>query len=226
MKIELFESIGMKWPISVPETVEEYNILAKRANACLSDAIDHTVYHDTLGDIRYEFTEAVAAALQKQFPNRVDEFKRKEKDTGRTSEDGSPILTKENDGTFLSRILALVGKQATDYPDEKAAVEQKVKFDPSVRERKAGTPKTVPKASLIAAGELIALDGKTVEGNVISLKAIVTSLEGLNPTATKVAYTPEGKIIPESLAWLITANEARKRAATKLSASYLLPATQ
>jgi hypothetical protein len=221
MKTEQYDSVGLKWNISIPETVEEYNTLGKRPDACLEDAIDHTVYHDTLGDIRYEFAEGVAKALATTLPDKADEFKRKKKDTGTTDDEGNPVLKEENDGVFLNRILALSGKSASDFPEVKTAVEAKVKFDPSVRERKAGAPKTTPKSALNAAGEIITLHGKTINGKIVDAARIAKTLAELNPDTLTPTFGDNGLPTQESLGKLIAANEARKRAATKLSSVYL-----
>jgi hypothetical protein len=221
MKTEQYDSVGLKWNISIPETAEEYNLLAKRPNGCLEDAIDHTVYHDTLGDVRYEFAEGVAKRLTELLPDKKEEFKRLKKDTGATDDEGTPILKEENDGVFLNRILALSGKSAGDFPEVKAAVEAKVKFDPSVRERKPGAPKTTPKSALNAAGEIITLHGKTVNGKIVDAMRIANSLAELNPDVPKPTFGENGLPTQESLGKLIAANEARKRAATKLSSVYL-----
>ena len=55
MKVVQYDSGGHKFNIAVPESVEEYDSLAKKVGACLDAAIDHEVYHGTLGDIRVSY---------------------------------------------------------------------------------------------------------------------------------------------------------------------------
>lgn len=214
MKTEVYESIGVEWPILVPETVDEYNLLAKRpGNPCLEDATDHTVYHDTLGNVRYEFAEALGKELK------IDRLK---KDTGEKDTEGKPILKPENDGAYINRMLATSGKKASDFPEIKKMVLEKVKFDPSVSSRTGG--KQVPKSAVNAANELLAMNGREINGKVVDANAIAVALEGLNPEATKHEKDANGLVTSESLARLINANEARKRAAVKLSTQYADPA--
>ena len=214
MKTSVYESIGVEWPILVPETVDEYNTLAKRpGNPCLDDAIDHTVYHDTLGDVRKEFAEL----LLKEFKT-----ERLKKDTGEKDTEGKPILKPENDGACINRLLAINGKKATDFPELIKAVSEKVKFDPSVTV--SGGGRAVPKTVTNTAVELCAMHGKEINGKTLDVNALVLALEALNPSAPKHEQDEKtGLPTVDSLARLINANEARKRAATKLSTQYADP---
>lgn len=216
MKKATYSSVGVNWDIMVPETVDEYNGLAKReGNPCLDDAIDHIVFHDTLGEIRYEFAEALSKELKVERPK---------KDTGEKDEKGQPITKPINDGAFINLLLAQSGKKATDFPDIIKAVAEKVKFDPSASTRTGGG-KEIAKQYITAATELLAMHGREVNGKVIDAGAITTSLEGLNPSVEKQERGENGLPSKEYLGRLISVNEARKRAATKLSTQYADPAS-
>lgn len=217
MKTELYESVGLTWPIPVPESVDEYNTLAKRpGNPCLDDAIDHTVYHDTLGDVRYHFAEALGKETG---------IERRKKDTGELDAEKKPILKPENDGAYINYILAQLGKKATDFAHLQADIMSKCAFDPSKAER-IGVGGKIPKFATNAASELLAMHGKEINGKVVDASAIAATLEGLNPEAPKTPPdTTTGLPTVEGLAKLIAANEARKRAAVKLSTQYADPAS-
>lgn len=211
MKKVAYSSVGVNWDIYVPETVDEYNGLAKReGNPCLDDAIDHTVFHDTLGEIRFEFAEALSKELKVERPK---------KDTGEKDEKGNPITKPMNDGAFINQLLAQSGKKATDFPDIIKLVSEKVKFDPSTATRTGGG-KEIAKQYLNTAVELLSMHGREVNGKVFDVNAVTTALEGLNPSVEKQPRGEDGLPSKEYLGRLISVNEARKRAATKLSTQY------
>jgi hypothetical protein len=63
MKNRTQETFGLTINISVPESVDEFNTLAKAApgaNPCLQAAIDQIVFHDTLGTVRDKFVTLLA----------------------------------------------------------------------------------------------------------------------------------------------------------------------
>lgn len=143
MKVVQYDSSGHKFNINVPESTSEFDQLAKKEGACLEAAIDHEVYHGTLGDIRDAFAEAVAEEYG---------ITRREIGTGTFEGEGdakTEVTTLEKIPVFLERVKAEKGLTRDapfqDVADSLSAGGAKeVKFDPSVRERKA------PKSPIIA----------------------------------------------------------------------------
>ena len=143
MKVVQYDSGGHKFNINVPESVDEFDSLAKKVGACLEAAIDHEVYHGTLGDIRDAFATKV---------EEVHGIKRREIGTGVFEGEGeakAEVTKTEKNDVFLSRVAAeknLTGEapfqDIANMLSHGGAAE--VKFDPSVRERKA------PKAPVVA----------------------------------------------------------------------------
>lgn len=135
MKVVEYNSSGHVFKINVPSTVEEYDKLADKAGACLDAAIDHEVFHGTLGDIREAFADLVA-----------EEFKtpRREVGTGKfVEEDGKKVevLATEKTSTFLERVAAEKNLDLATKPFQKVADrlsaggDKAVNFDPKAQKR-------------------------------------------------------------------------------------------
>ena len=220
METKQFKSLDLQWPLSIPTTVEEYDELAKRPGACLADAIQQTVYHSTLGDVRARFCEVLDEDLRKQGIEVPW-------DSGKKDSEGESILL--NEGAWINKVLATTGKKITDFShlqalvledrilkDEKGAesIVEGVRFDPSGATRKGGPPK-VSKKALAAANEIITKAGKRA-------KEIASKLLGLNPGAKPVSIDPATDLpTPESLAKLIAVDVARKAAEVNLAEQYM-----
>lgn len=220
MKTAEFDSLGLKWPLNVPDTTSEFDIMAGRPGACLEAAIRQIVYHNTLGDIRTTFCEVLDAHLKSLVPPVEVPW-----ESGKKDAEGADVLL--NEGAWINKVLALTGKTISEFAFLQPAVlngdidtsvtppvvrRAPVNFDPSTSERKSGPPK-VSKASLTAANSLITKLGDNVA-------ALTKKLEALNPECKKAEFGEDGKVKPESLARLISANEARKRAEVKLEDVY------
>ena len=143
MKVVTYDSGGHKFNISVPESVEEYDALAKKQGACLEAAIDHEVYHGTLGDIRDGFAKAVGEHYN---------ITQREIGTGVFEGEGDAkveVTKTEKNDVYLARVAAEKGLTG-DAPFQhiadmlSAGGAKEVKFDPSVRERKAPKPAKLP----------------------------------------------------------------------------------
>src|SRR5512138_2090245 len=95
---------GLSFMFSVPSDVEEYNRLAKDANAVLDDAIDNVMYRGPFARIREQIAQKVEevtsiARTTKPHPNKDRAAK------GETVYDESP-------GAYLSRAAAEQGKDS------------------------------------------------------------------------------------------------------------------
>lgn len=161
MKPVEYDSSGYTFKIAVPETTSEFDQLAKREGACLTSAIDHEVYHGTLGEIR----EALADLVEETY-----KVERREIGTGKfEEEDGKKveILKWEPPMVFLERVAAekgLAGPKPFQKEVDRLSVggDKEVKFDPSVHERKSG-PKQLAAKWLNMAGQFLtgAINPKT-----------------------------------------------------------------
>lgn len=132
MKPRIQETMGFNLTIQVPESVEEFNTLAKAApntNPCLDAANDQIVFHDTLGSIRSDLVRTLngegdhGKEFRSRFPNVPSR-----RVVGKTPK-GGDILEKE------SVYLGLVRESGSISPEDLAAEAQKVAdrnpFDPS-----------------------------------------------------------------------------------------------
>lgn len=131
-------SLNHKFTITVVDSVEAYDIAAKRAGACLSDAINQVIAHDTLGDIRDVFVGLIEEKTG---------IKRVEVNTGKITKnekgESIPIMRLETEGDYYQRVCAELGLDEDKEPFADLAArisaggDKEVKFDPSVREKKA-----------------------------------------------------------------------------------------
>ena len=151
MKVDEYKSLGHQFRINVPSSVEENDKLAKREGATLKAAVDHEVFHGTLGDIREAFCELIEEASG---------IKRMEVTTDNA--DGSEgKTTKESPATFYNRVCAEKDLNPTSEPFAEQAKrlsvggDKEVPYDPSATERKAGKPPKLPNEYRIFAAQLI-----------------------------------------------------------------------
>lgn len=135
---------GHKVTIRVPDSVEEFDQLAKKSGACLEAATDYEVFHGTLGDIR----NALVSLIEKTY-----ETPRRDIGTGKFEEvDGKreEITKPEGFEVFLNRVAAEKGLTSeTPFQDlaDRLSVngDKEVKFDPSVQARRPGVGPKLPK---------------------------------------------------------------------------------
>lgn len=157
MKIKTYRSLGLNVPISVFESVDEYNAAAKRPNenACLEDANDNIVYRGALADYRDAFTskvEAITGIERKSEAVMLKDGKpRVDKDTG------EPVLKYlESEAEYIDRALVESKRTIDSFQDTANEVAANLKADPTARERATPGPKTPPKSVYELADKLIA----------------------------------------------------------------------
>lgn len=189
MKNETYNSLGHKFNIAVPDSIAEFDQLAKKEGAALEAAITQEVYHSTLGDIRPAFVEAVAKAYG---------IEPREIGTGTFEGEGDAkkeITKTEKPEVFLNRVAAekgLVGdapfQSIADTLSAGGAAE--VKFDPSAKERKAPKPTTPPKWATDGATKFLAsaTDEQKAKFVASALAAGFTVVESTDTTANILAY--------------------------------------
>jgi hypothetical protein len=195
MKQELYDSLGFEVPVSVPSTVEEYNTLAGREGACLSDANDNTVYRGVLNDFR----DKLVTALEKETGLAIErEQKKNAKGEPQFDKDKNPILViTEAEGAYIKRLKAHLQLDDEAFVAKFAPIAAQVattlKFDPKAAERKAKVP---PKTYLEAADSIVAQGGS------------------FEKAATKLG-TELGETVPatrDGVAFALQKREARRRA--------------
>jgi len=235
MKAVKVNCLDLDWEIpGVPETAEEYDKIAGRQGACVQDAVNKELYHGTFGEIRSRFTDALDNLLKSDKMEDVEIRKANglpaepttiswdSTTVEDTAEDGTVTYKQLGEAAWLNKTLAKLNKKVTDLAFLQARVQ--VKFDPTSKPRVPAGPKTPSKGSLAAADALLLNHGKEVQGKLVDASAIANKLAELNPEdKSKVKLEIDEKTnLPkrESLARLIQANEARKRAEENLATKY------
>lgn len=160
MKTKQYNPLGMSPTFQIPESVDEFDTLAKRAGACLDEAVANIMYRGPFADWRDMFLHGFEANGSKfDGIDKQTGIERKTKVVELTSknEDGSPKTREaydESEAVYWNRVkTSLV--QAGRFPSEEAVianfqpwaqqVADAITFDPSQAERKERGPKKVPK---------------------------------------------------------------------------------
>ena len=151
-----FNTLGLDFPLNVPETAAEYDQLAKREGACVESAVANTVYRGLLPQVRQLLTDAVAEQTG---------IERRTKPTGKTrtikGEDGAPDTTEEivvwaeTEAAYFDRVLAEKGAKKEDFLSLLTSITSKLAFDPSEAEAPPKAPTKVAKKWLDAAEQII-----------------------------------------------------------------------
>jgi hypothetical protein len=205
MKQTNIRSLGFsQLTVSVPDSYEEFDRLAKRAGAALDEAVKNVLYRSTLASFRDLFTEELQT---------YSGVERKTKPV--LNKDGSPKLDEdkneisvydqtENDyfDTAVAHLAASKGVDRDTIISELTSLAQsvldKLPFDPSATERASAGPKKVAKTYIEVAEKLIA------EGRAETVAAKLSELLGITVTAEV-----------QSLGRAIAEDQRRKRLAIK-----------
>jgi hypothetical protein len=180
---------GLKFRVTTPTTIDEYSALAgvlrmdenSTGVAVLDDAIENVMYRGAFAEIR----RALAIKLAELNPDIPRETKNKpgaKPDTSGTIEQ----VFDESEGKYISRVAATKGVAVTTFQsilDEIMAVNSalpddsndKIKFDPSQRERKGPSSTEPGKLDLETAKALLAQGQKKLR---VSL-ARITDITGV-----------------------------------------------
>jgi len=184
---------GLKFALETPTTVEEYNGLAGTRPAdenstgipVLDDAINNTMYRGPFADVRF----ALAKALEVEYtdPPRG----RKDHPQGKKDENGAVIqVFDESEGKYIARVAATKGVAITSFQNlldkimaDNAALptdsKDKIKLDPSQRERRGPSSTEPGKLDTETATALIAQGNKKLR---ISLSKIVEKVPTVDVT--------------------------------------------
>ena len=152
--------------VAVPETVEEFDSLAKKDGAAIQAAVTQEIYHGTLGDIRSAAQELINEAY-KATRRDVGMGQFEEVDGKRTE-----ITKEEKWDTYLTRVAAennLTGETPFQHIFDRLSVggDKEVKFDPSAQKR-TGTGPKIPvqdtlQATAFIKGEINKATGKVYD---------------------------------------------------------------
>jgi hypothetical protein len=139
--------------VAVPETVEEFDSLAKKEGAAIQAAVTQEIYHGTLGDIRSAAEELINEA-----------YKATRRDVGTglfDNVDGKNVeITKEEKwDVYLNRVATennLTGDTPFQHIFDRLSVggDKEVKFDPAAQKR-TGTGPKIPVIDYTRAKEFI-----------------------------------------------------------------------
>lgn len=207
MKSVQVSSLGFDLNKSVPETVAEYDSLAKREGACLDDAVNSTLYRGTFAEFRNLFLHGRDAEGDQPAFEGVEQLtgiKRHTK-TVKNAKGEESEAWDETEGEYWKRVVAQnFGGDADAAVNHFQSVAQSAMdiaaFDPSVKERKSAGPKTVAKTYTKLATQAV----ETGKG-----EKLASMLSGVLNRA--INLTGDNAKDIEILARAISDNEARKR---------------
>lgn len=144
------KSIGFNLPVDVPATAAEFDALAKREGACVTEANNNVLYRSYLAEFRDEFVDALSTKFG---------IERKTKVTGKTKTGADVVSYDETEVEFVKRVAAAQGVETSAFESLALEVNAKLKFDPSATERKASAPKKPLKKFLEAVATIEATNG-------------------------------------------------------------------
>jgi uncharacterized protein (UPF0254 family) len=206
MKQTNIRSLGFsQLTVSVPDSYEEFDRLAKRAGAALDEAVKNVLYRSTLASFRDLFTEELQTIAGLERHSEV--IMGKDGVTPKVDEDKNELSRyTETENDYFDRAVAhLMATKGLDRDSVIAelttaaqAVLDKLPFDPSATERASAGPKKVAKTYIEVAEKLIA------EGRAETVAAKLSELLGITVTADV-----------QSLGRAIAEDQRRKRLAIK-----------
>ncbi len=215
MKSIKVSSLGFELNKSVPESVSEYDQLAKRENGCLEDAINSTLYRGTFAEFRDIFLHGAEADEANGLPaiegvEKLTGIARKTKEVkAATAESQAVTAWDESEAVYFKRVVAAQFGGDADaaiahFAEMAQQAMDRAAFDPSVKERKSAGPKTIAKT-------YIEIAKQAVEGGKGEKLAALLG-QHLNRTVTLTGETEKDIA---TLAKAISDREAQKRAALK-----------
>ena len=200
---------GLKFKIETPETIEEYNTLAGTrpmdANstgiAVLDDAIDNTMYRGPFADVRY----ALAERIEKEYSDVPRE--KKDHPQGKKDANGNVIkVYDESEGKYIARVAATKNVTIASFQpllDEIMATndslpvddKNKIKLDPSQRERRGPSASEPGKTDVETAKALIAQGQKKLRISLSKIEEISGSKIELVPNSDPEAEAKNLRIV-------------------------------
>ena len=201
MKQVTQKTLGFLIPVTVPESVEEFDSLAGEAGACLSEAVDNVMYRGHLNRAR--------AIVVKVVEEKTGIARR---EIGRTAprKDGSTSPVYEKDGLYVPFALQQAKLSPADIQSAVAEACAVIPFEVNA----SRTGGRIAKEWLNAADELIAL----VEDAGVDYSKFMANVEANHPVYEFEIDSETGNPTRESIAIALrleddcARNEAKRRA--------------
>ena len=151
MKQTEYRSLGLDIKLNTPVSVDEFDTLAKRVNACLDEATNNVVYRGMLAEYRETFCE------------RVELESKIERKWKTVMKDGKPVVKDGNESTvwdeteadYFKRVCAEQKCEPSKFQSLADEVAAYLVFDPTERERKERGPVKLAKMYVEKATEVI-----------------------------------------------------------------------
>jgi hypothetical protein len=151
MKQTEYRSLGIDVKLNTPETVAEFDTLAKRTNACLDEATNNVVYRGMLAEYRETFCERIELETKIERKWKV------------AMKDGKPVLKDgqevthwdETEADYFKRVCAEKKVEPSVYQSLADEVAASLVFDPTERERKERGPVKLAKMYVEKATEVL-----------------------------------------------------------------------
>lgn len=191
------KSLGYVLSISVPDSVEEFDRLAKEAGAALKEANKNVTYRSWNPDFRSTFLHGREAGDGVEAIEGLEQLtgiERKTKVIKAEQKDAEGKITQEEvlgygetEDEYNERVLATLVSRG-DFPSLDAArahygqvaqsIASGIAFDPSKTERKSAGPKKTPKTYVAVAQEIV-----KITGSIDAACAAFAKKTGTTPTA-------------------------------------------
>jgi len=204
-------TLGFELNVNVPDSIGEYDSLAKKQGAALESAVLNVLYRSVFAKFRSQFAEAVENNTGIERETEPTGKKVKDENGNETGEDA--VRFSETEKVYFDRVCAELVKSGKHASVEAAAASfaglaqetiGSIAFDPSESEKAPTGPKKVAKAYVTLAEKAQAA-GK--------LDALASQL------ASKLGnWKVEATV--DSVAKAIAEDQRRKREAQKLDAEY------
>lgn len=180
---------------------------AKRAGACLDEAINNVVYRGSLAEFRDVFLHGRAADADKGITalSGIEDITGIERKTKPVLKDGKPVVKDgveasvydETESDYFKRVVAEKGGEATQFQSVADEIAAAIAFDASARERKAPAgPKKLAAKYVTTAKAILA------SGNFAKAQARFAQYSTPWPE-----FTGDAEKDATALGWAIKANQ-------------------
>lgn len=156
MKQLSYKSLGIDIKLNVPETVDEFDLNAKKTGACLLEATNNVIYRGSLAEFRDAFCAAVedATGISRGTEPILDK-----ENKPRVDKDGAPMLKyTETEADYFKRVCAEKSVEPSSFQAIADKVAEAIVFDASATERQPAGPKKLAQKYQDDAKKILAFD--------------------------------------------------------------------